>query len=965
MQCLKVLCCGCTLVMAVPADAGDVPPFAAFRATGVPADYPSPADYLRVLSRWPRYAETDWREVEGDASMAYYGPGDSGWGMMCHASAMFCYALLAADPEYVPWESGPDRETLLRRVNQGLKFMARCHISGDMTCTDDKHWSDAQTKWHSATWAENMGAAADLVWDKLTPENQEAVRRVLTFEAERLSEETIPSGAFSDTKAESNAWNASVIARAVVMFSDDPRAPKWREKAIEWAMNTLSAPQDAEDETIIDGRAVKDWVSTVNVHASFASENHGYYHVCYMWWPMWCLASAHYSFASHGQPTPQSMFHHWRDLFSVLKRCYLADGRFAYVGGKDWPRYVYGLTAAMPAYAVLADELGESAARAMEREAFRRYEWEQLYNGDGSFLGQRLADLKSSGPNGFRSYCRYEADEAIMLGLAYRLHKLKAAPPAPRGDRLQEMLRGGFECPDAQIVFRRDDERFVGWSWKTRTRRPQGIIAVPGDPALCEWDYNLCGSFEIDGVRGEPMVSTRNQGLMEGGLWAAGTLQWGRESPPREQVPRWLEVVDDNVRVKAITRPDHPIFNQPHGITDVTSLIDLDSIKTASPDWAVLAQNERGGPSIIEAEVGRGRILVCMNGADSDYNDGKPGGKLFENIMAYVKSHSEGPIGYLAQQNSTRAALEQYGIEFEPITQLTATDLSQFGAIVMDRGSNPDVRAEAWRLVRFAEQGGLLVRFCLQDTEWDEDQLSGLQPKGAVTHHVGCIALPDGRTTAVCELAVANRRLSIRALSGLNWNVGNDVFNGNQRTLFTDAGRTLVEGLGGEAMERELPGNWLNIDDRMGLAVAGSAQLLLLDRTTRTAPHRSYCYETVALREPGTQEAAELREYGPDSVVLDHVTAFYSGIGHERTRRLAGALRRLVTSPARTSAALVRSPSGPEFVVMWNLNEEPCSVSLVGVGTIPDSEAEMPGMTGTAYEVARTADEDARLRLVE
>ncbi len=947
------------------AGAQSPPPFHAFRAAGVPADYPTTQDYLRVLSQWPSYAETDWHEVEGDPTMAYYGPGESGWGMMCHASAMFCYALLAADPAYVPWEDGPDRDALLKRLNQGLRFMTRCHVSGDMACTDGKKWSDTHNKWHSATWAENMGAAADLVWDKLTPENRDAVRRVLTYEAERLSEEPIPSGAFSDTKAESNAWNASVIARTAVMSPDDTRGPKWREKAIEWAMNTLSVPQDAEDGSVVDGRAVKDWVHTVNVHESFASENHGYYHVCYMWWPMWCLASAHYSFASHGQPTPKSTFHHWRDLFSVLKRCYLSDGRFAYVGGKDWPRYVYGLTAAMPAYVVLADELEEPAARAMEREAFRRYEWEQLYNGDGSFLGKRFADLKASGPSGYRAYCRYEGDEAIMLGLAYLLHKLKPAAPAPRGGRLNDMLRGGFECPEAQIVFRRDDERFVGWGWKTRTGRPQGIVAVPDDPALCEWAYNLCGSFEIDGVQGRPFISARNQGLLEGGLWSAGTVEWGRDRPPRENTPRWLQVVDDNVRVKTIVRPDHPIFSRPHKISDLSSLTDLDSIKAASPDWTVLAENERGWPSIVEAQVGEGKIVVCMNGADADYTDGKPGGKLFENLMAYVKAHSSGPVGYIAQQNSTLAALEKYGMAFEAIGRLVTGDLPKFGAIIMDRGSNPDVRAEGWRLVSFAEEGGLLLRFCLQDSEWEEDQLSGLRPKGAVTHHIGCLALPDGRTTAVCELALANRRLSLRRMDGLNWNLGNDIFNGNERVLYTSAERMVVQGVGGEPREADLRGNWVNVDDSMGLAVGGPVRLCLIDRATRTAPHRSYCYETLALRPSGTQEAAELREYEPGRRVLDHVSVYYSGAGHARTRELADQLQCLETRADGTSAALVPGAAGARCVVVWNFNEAARTVALAGGGMPPGAAVEVPGMSAAAWRLTGTRGDRARPQRVK
>ena len=931
--------------------AEEVPSFRQWRAQKVPADYPSCADYLRVLSRWPHYAETDWHAIEADATMARYGPGDSAWGMMCHASAMFCYALLATDPGYVPWNGGPDREALLRRVNQGLRLMTRCHVTGDLDCTDGKRWSDASTQWHSATWAENMGAAADLAWQQLTPGNREAVRRVLTWEAERLSAEEIPSGDFADTQAESNAWDASVLARAAVMFPDDERAGKWRERAIEWAMNTLSVPQDAQDTTLIDGQPVNEWVHTVNVHRSFAGENHGFYHVCYMWWPMWCLASAHYGFAGHGQPTPPSLYHHWTDLFSVLKRCYLTDGRFAYVGGKDWPRYVYGLTAAVPAYIVLADELGEPSARMMEREAFRRYEWEQLYDGDGSFLGRRFADLKQSGPRGYQAYCRYEADEAIMLGLAYKLHQLKSAPPPMPAKSFTEALRGGFECPDAEIAFRRDDDRFVSWAWKTHTRRPQGIVAVPDDSTLPEWDYNLCGSFETEGTGKGLAISRHAQGLLQGGLWSAGTVEWGQAPPPPGTAPRFLQVVDDNVPVKAIVTPDHPIFDTPNRIDSLAGLVDLDSITAASPEWTVLAENARGGPSILETQVGRGRILVCMNSADSDYTEGKPGGRLFENLMAYAKSHATRPIGYLPRQNSARKALDQYGLAVEPVGPLASSDLSRFDVILMDRGSSPDVQANAWRLVRFAEQGGLLIRFCLQDTEWQEDQLSGVLRPGAITHHLGCLALPDGRTTVVCELALANRGVTLRAVRGLNWNLGNDLFNGNRRTLYTETGTQTVEGVGGESRETELAGRWVNVDDTIGLAVLGPPTLALTDRAERSAPYKSYCYETVFLQDPAIAKTGAPRQCEAGDTVLSDVCVFYTRTSRRVTERLSRDVMRLDTSVGNTTAVRVPTPNGRQYLVAWNFNEETEQVPLrlsANVGQVT-----VPGVSARGWEIVR------------
>ena len=917
---MRISICLALVITVIPsALVADVPSFDRWRASTPSGDYPSRDDYLRVLSRWPRYAESDWHEVRGDPTMAYYGPGDSGWGMMCHASAMFCYALLATDPGYQRWENGPARENLIWRVNQGIEFMTRCHASGDIDCTDGQRWSSARTKWHSATWAENMGAAADLAWAHLTPGNRERVRRVLTWEAGRLGEEVIPSGDFADTKAESNAWNASVVARAAVMFPDDERAPEWRENAIAWAMNTLSVPQDAQDHTRIDGRRVSDWVSTVNVHETYASENHGYYHVCYMWWPMWCLASAHYSYASHGEDTPGGMYHHWRDLFGVLKRDYLADGRFGYVGGKDWPRYIYGLTAAVPAYVVLADELGEPAARNMEREAFRRYEWEQLHNGDGSFVGKRLAGLKAAGTSGYQAYCRYEADEAVMLGLAYALHKLKPASEPLGPAAFRDALRGGFECPEAEIVFRHGDDRFVGWATKTRTGRPQAVIGVPGDSTLPEWQQNLCGSFAIEGMKASPTITSRAQGLIDGGLFGMATLEWGLSAPPPRTATRWLEVVDDNVATKTIAQPKHPIFTTPHRIDSLAGLVDADSISAASPDWTVLATNDRGGPSIVESVVGKGRIVVCMNTCDSDFVAGRATGHLFENLITYAN----GPLGHLPQQTVTRGALDALGVDYSPIGKLDSTDLSQYGSILVDRGSSPDMRSNGWRLVDYAEQGGTVIRFCIQDTEWSEDQLSGERRVGAITHRVGVVALPDGRTTLLRESARANTDVTVAATNGLQWNIGNDIFNGNARTLRSDGGPMVIPGVGGEAQALPITGNWLNVDGQIGLAVDGEP-IRLIDRPNRTAPYQSYCYETVALGSVGRRDVAA------GESVLDHVTAFVTRASTSATRRLAMQVERVPMPGTDIAVAEVTSPLKRRYIVGWNFGEGGREVAPLG-----------------------------------
>jgi hypothetical protein len=575
----------------------------------------------------------------------------------------------------------------------------------------------------------------------------------------------------------------------------------------------------------------------------------------------------------------------------------------------------------------------------MEREAFRRYEWEQLHNGDGSFLSKRLAGLKASGAGGYRSYCRFEADEAIMLGLAYRLHRLKPPRrPLPEA-RFQQQLRGSFRCPDAGILFRSDPDRFAGWSWKTRVGRPQATVAVPGDSTLPEWDGSLCSAFEIEGVQSGPLVARRADGLTDGGFWATGVLEWGPEAPAPRTAPRWLQVVDDNVPVKSILKPEHPIFRTPNRLEDLEGLVDADSITAAAPEWTVLAENLRGGPSVLETRPGQGCIVVCMNTTDSDHAEGKPGGRLFQNLVAYVRSAGPRRVGYLSHQGSARRALETLGIDFVPIPSLASEDLARYGAIVADRGSSADLQANAWRLVEWVQGGGRLLRFCLQDTEWQEDQLSGRRRRGALTHAIGVVALPDGRTTVVGERVVANRRLVLKSARGLNWHVGNDLYNGNRRTLHTDAGAETVPGVGGGAGERLLAGRWVNVDSLVGVATLSDAQLVLADRATRTAPFQSYGFETLGLAIPaGPRQAGD--------TVLDHITSLYTQADQGLTRRLARGMARFPAEPPDVLAAAVPSPAGGRYLVAWNFGEAPAVLRAETATAVPAGTAVVRRLEG-------------------
>ena len=72
------------------------------------------------------------------------------------------------------------------------------------------------------------------------------------------------------------------IGFAANMFPQHPNAIAWEESAKKWMMNCCTVPEDRYSNLVIDGRRVRDWVTTTTTHPDFSVENHGIVHPNYM-----------------------------------------------------------------------------------------------------------------------------------------------------------------------------------------------------------------------------------------------------------------------------------------------------------------------------------------------------------------------------------------------------------------------------------------------------------------------------------------------------------------------------------------------------------------------------------------------------------------------------------------------------------------------------------------------------------
>ncbi|MEP0911037.1 hypothetical protein NDI45_08925 [Leptolyngbya sp. GB1-A1] len=485
-----------------------------------PYNYPSEADYIQILERFALYSERGWKgNYLGDPQLGYFGdPDNDESGMRSMGNYIFTTSLLASDPAYNPNISGIEQSVLLDRAKCCLNYMTRSHVTGDIPCGNGRQWGNA---WQSAWWTTKMALGAQLIWHTLSQEQQRAVERVVVFEASRHLDRIVPSGLAEDTKAEENAWDTEILATAIALFPQHQQCEGWREKLIEFSLNTLSVAQDHHSQVWVDGKQLKEQVYTVNIYSDYTLENHGAYHFCYVASPLVSVTWSYYALLSTGQPIPEALFHHVKDLWNRVKTTFL-DNRFAYIGGKDWARYTYGLYFIVPVLVLLQNKYEDTDARTIEVSRICTLASEQQDNQDGSFFGQRVTRNRLFGQS-----AKYETDCYADLGLAYLLHRrLQTTKQITPPQEFAQRISGRTMGQEASICWVRTPELFASFSWRTLTDPfPIALFIPSGMDNAAEWTANnLLGRVTVLGI--QSAVSIRSMQATGDGFIVKGTISY-------------------------------------------------------------------------------------------------------------------------------------------------------------------------------------------------------------------------------------------------------------------------------------------------------------------------------------------------------------------------------------------------------------------------------------------------------
>lgn len=179
--------------------------------------------------------------------------------------------------------------------------------------------------WQGALWCHFVSHGAWFIWDRFSAGEQNLILEMVAYEANRFINFVVPywysrnsnENYAGDTKAEESAWNASMLATAIIMRPGDPNASAWLAKFVELSVSVSSTPSDVTTSESIHGLSISDLVNGYNLTPEGIVVNHGYPNPRYS-------ASVSQSwlngvlFAYEGKPIPACAFRHGDLIYSVM-----------------------------------------------------------------------------------------------------------------------------------------------------------------------------------------------------------------------------------------------------------------------------------------------------------------------------------------------------------------------------------------------------------------------------------------------------------------------------------------------------------------------------------------------------------------------------------------------------------------------------------------------------------------------
>ena len=447
------------------------------------------ADLLQMLANFTTYMKNDFQECVapnnvGETCGCFMGENtmaNDERGVRPNADlGMICAFLVKYGRNQVTLPDGITWDDLEQMAMKSLVFAYSTHKANKLkVCKGNNYWgsvSDADHVWESSLWAMSVAYSAFFQWDRLTDAQKGYIYQLLKAECNYELERSIPTGYAGDTKAEENGWEADVLAVTLGLFPNDPLAPQWFQRLREFAINSYSQKDDAQDKTVIDpdydATTVCQLYKGQNLYDDFTLQNHNYFHTSYQNVVIQELGEAALALKLfqqelHGQErwkTNALMHNNDRVMQEVLYWLALSDGELAMPNGNDWSLFLYDQ---ITSYSTNACFLRDPHALLLENRAYQMIKARQQTTKDGSWLLRADVGARRMG---------VEAHRVMMTWLMHHIMSTATMKPTTWEAFCREYSAAKV-FPSQNIVRASTDSRFTCFSWSEGLKSYTGYIA--------------------------------------------------------------------------------------------------------------------------------------------------------------------------------------------------------------------------------------------------------------------------------------------------------------------------------------------------------------------------------------------------------------------------------------------------------------------------------------------------------
>ncbi len=443
-------------------------------------------------------------------------------------------------------------EKLIRYLRNGINWMCKTHITGDMDVEqflERKRWGE---NWGSSLWASMLAIASFYGKEFIEEDLYDSVCKVVFFEAERFIDTFPPNGRRGDSKAVETAKDVMVIAWAIALNPKHENLEKLENALKIYSLNVASTIYDHGDFSELDGHAINSYISTVTMHPDYTLESHGFFHPEFLSYTQWISASV-LAFTVRGKEVPSYFARKAHDMASErFLGCCVSNGYPWPVGGQDWPLWM------LRPY---------SFAYSLWRE--NRIALKKLLN-----LLSLLADFQERNNDGRfllgMDYAQggwvldYESQISYELAMLYFTPFAKdlILPSAGRFERAQD---DNQRFPYVQVMVRRNGKVFRSFSWNNFLKQPCAYIIPQANPMLVGIsEDSLIGDIKIEGQDVKPKIIYHKETTFREGFETSGKiLYYGNNSQ---------ELLSREIRVFTWSDDGLLIFDKIIALSDINLL---------------------------------------------------------------------------------------------------------------------------------------------------------------------------------------------------------------------------------------------------------------------------------------------------------------------------------------------------------------------------------------------------------